>query len=94
MVQAPPFTFWNVVYTAIGAAIFWGKWGRHRLRPYGLAWIIEQVIKNERWQSGIEFLVFIILGCVVGIGIVQPTSAMQALTAGFGWTGLFARQGK
>jgi hypothetical protein len=92
MFQAPAFSFWNIAFTAIGASIFWGKWGRTRLRPYVLSDLIGFLTTNERWRGFLEFAVFLILGCIVGIGVVQPSTATQALTAGFGWTGLFARQ--
>jgi hypothetical protein len=40
----------------------------------------------------IEFLVFLALGCIVGIGFTNPSNPQQALTAGMGWTGVFVRR--
>ena len=79
-----------ILFTAVGAAALWAKWGRQKLRVWLFSDLIELVPVNERWRPLIEFLVFISLGCVVGIGFVNPSTPAQALTAGFGWTGLFA----
>ncbi len=92
MFQIPHFGFWNVIFTAVGASVFWGTWGRTKLKPYVLADWIALLPVDVKWQCAIEFTVFIALGCLVGIAVVQPTTATQALTAGFGWTGLFARK--
>jgi len=87
MFQAPSFTFWNVVFTAIGAAVFWGKFGRGRLRAYLLSDLLNLFPWNPSWRAAAEFLLFVALGCIVGIAVVQPSNATQALAAGLGWTG-------
>lgn len=84
-------SFWIVVYTAIGVAVFWGKWGRTRLRPYVLADLLALLGLKGPVRSAVEFSVFLVLGCLVGIGIVEPKTPAQALAAGFGWTGAFSR---
>ena len=84
------FTPGNVLFTAIGAAVYWAKAGRTNLRPYLLPAVIAVLGVRGRWRSFIEFMVFIIIGCVVGIGVVEPRNATQGLTAGFAWTGFFA----
>ncbi len=92
MFEVPSFTFWNVVFTAVGAAVFWGKWGRTRLRAYLLSDLVNLLNIDDEWRSAIEFLIFLTLGCLVGIGVVRPTTPTQALTAGFGWTGFFTHR--
>jgi hypothetical protein len=87
--QIPSFTFWNIVFTAIGVAVFWGKWGRTRLKAYVLSDLVNLIPVGAKQRAAIEFLVFLVLGCLVGIGVVQPTTPAQALTAGLGWTGFF-----
>jgi hypothetical protein len=89
--QIPTFTFWNVAFTAIGVAIFWGKWGRTKLKAYVLSDIVNLLPVDDKWRSAIEFVVFVAFGCLVGIGVTQPTTAAQALTAGLGWTGFVTR---
>lgn len=89
--EIPPFTFSNVLYTAIGAAIFWTKWGRTKLRAFALSDIIELFYeKDSKRAVALEFIIFIALGCIVGIGLTEPGNARQAFAAGMGWTGLFA----
>ena len=91
MFNNPHFTVWNIVYTAIGAAVFWGVWGRTKLKPYILSDVIE-LLPWKKYHPLLEFLMFLIIGCVVGIGFADPTNPRQALTAGFGWTGAIARR--
>jgi hypothetical protein len=84
------FTFANIVYTAIGASVYWAKAGRTRLRPYVLPDLLRAVGVRGKWRAVLELGVFIVIGCVVGVGVVDPRNATQALTAGFAWTGFFA----
>ena len=84
------FTVSNVVYTVIGAAVYWGRTGRSQLRPYVLAKLIDRAGLAKTPRVFIEFFVFVALGCIVGIGMVDPRNAVQALTAGFAWTGAIA----
>lgn len=88
----PSFGFWNIVFTAIGAAVFWGKWGRTKLQAYVLSDVLNLLPLETKARSAIEFFIFLILGCLVSIAVVQPHNPTQALTAGFGWTGLFAHR--
>jgi hypothetical protein len=90
--QIPSFTFWNIVFTAIGVAVFWGKWGRTKLKAYVLSDLVNLIPVDENWRAAIEFLIFLVLGCLVGIGVAQPTTPTQALSAGLGWTGFFTHQ--
>ncbi len=79
----------NVIFTAIGAAVLWSKWGRKQLEPYLLPHLVSAFVSNEKTRVVVEFLMFIALGCVVGIGVCTPDNPRQALAAGFGWTGFF-----
>lgn len=93
MFTAPIFEFWAVVYTAAGATVFWGKWGRTRLRPFLLATVMDYFFsskKLEKLRQLIEFLIFISFGVLVGVGLTEPHNVTQALAAGLGWTGLVA----
>jgi hypothetical protein len=83
------FTLANVVYTAIGASVFWAKAGRTGLRPYLLPELVRACGVKGKSRTLVEFLLFVITGCVVGIGVVSPVNATQALTAGFAWTSFF-----
>jgi hypothetical protein len=79
-----------IVYTAIGAAVIWGKMGHKELRAYVLSDFVRMVPIRPNFQSILEFLVFVTLGCAVGIGVAQPVNARQALTAGIAWTSFFS----
>ena len=88
--ESNSFTFWNVAFAAIGAAALWGKQGRTELKAYVLSDIVRLFLKG-RLRILVEFLIFVVLGCLVGIAVVEPTNARQAITAGFAWTAVFAR---
>jgi hypothetical protein len=88
--ENPPFHTWSVIYTALGVILFWSKWGREKVKAYYLSELVETFVKNERAQMVIELLLFVSIGCLVGIGIVRPQNIPQALSAGLGWTGLVA----
>jgi hypothetical protein len=89
----PQFTTWNVVYTAIGAAVFWGRNGKTKLKVYYLSHVLDLLeVPTGRWRNCAEFCIFIVLGCIVGIGIVKPGTGAQALTAGFAWTTFIAKR--
>jgi hypothetical protein len=87
----PTYDGWAMFYTAIGAAIFWGKWGRTRLRPFLLAPIMDFCFRNKKHEKArvlIEFMIFIALGVLIGVGFAEPSNIQQAIAAGLGWTGL------
>jgi hypothetical protein len=88
--ENPSFHLWSVIYTALGATLFWSKWGREKLKAYFLSELIEMFVKSDRARMVIELIVFVSLGCLVGIGIVRPQNIPQAFSAGLGWTGLVA----
>lgn len=88
----PGFDLWIIIYTAIGVTVFWGKWaGRDRLRPYLLSDLLEALGIPLPVRTVMEFLIFLVLGFTVAIGVVAPQTPIQAITAGFGWTGVFAQ---
>ncbi len=90
MFDNPNFTAWNVIYTAIGAMVLWGTWGKTKLRAFVLSNIVRLFLTG-RAETVVEFSIFVIVGCVVGIGLVKPVNPQQAITAGLAWTGAFVR---
>lgn len=90
MFENPSFHLWSVIYAALGATLFWSKWGRERLRAYYLSELVEILVKDERARIAIELVLFVTIGCLVAVGIVRPQNIPQAFTAGLGWTGLVA----
>jgi hypothetical protein len=91
--EVPHFSFWTVFYTAVGAAIFWGRTGRTKLRVYYLSYVFDMINFPEGLsRQVIEFSIFIVFGCLIGIGIAKPSTVAQALTAGFAWTSFVAKR--
>jgi hypothetical protein len=82
---------WVIAFTASGAIVYWCKWGPNKLRAFALSAIVDLLPVSALWKSIIEVLVFTALGCFIGIGLLQPINAPQAVTAGFAWTGAFAK---
>ena len=74
---------------ALGAAGLFNKMGRRGIRPYVLPQLTD-LIPNRMARNVVEYIVFVGLGCVVGLFFVAPNTAIQAFSAGLGWTGLLA----
>jgi hypothetical protein len=91
--QAPHFTFWTTVYTALGAMFFWTRTGRAKLKVYALSWLFDILkVPDSGKRQVVEFIIFIVFGCLIGIGIANPATVAQAVTAGFAWTGFVAKR--
>jgi hypothetical protein len=92
--QAPHFTFWTTAYTALGSMFFWSRTGRTKLKVYVLSSMFDTFgVPDGPWRQLGEFMIFIMFGCLIGIGIANPTTVAQAVTAGFAWTGFVAKRG-
>ena len=92
--EVPHFTVWTTIYTAIGAAVFWGRAGRTKLKVYYLSYLFDMLrFPDGPLRQVVEFMIFIICGCLIGIGIAKPNTVAQALTAGFAWTSFVAKRG-
>jgi hypothetical protein len=89
--EMPSYTVWKVAFTAIGASVYWGLAGRTKLKPFLLPDVLPR-LPWEQAQAILEFLVFVTMGCLVGIAFTDPSNARQAITAGMGWTGVLARR--
>lgn len=85
------FSYANVIFASVGAAVFWGLNGRTKLRAFVLRDLVDLLSLSENARVATEFIIFVILGTLIGVAVTQPMSATQAITAGFAWTGLFAR---
>lgn len=90
MFDNPSFTFWNIIYTAIGASVLWGTWGKTKLKAFVLSNILKLFLTG-RTATVVEFLIFVVLGTLIGIGIAKPQNPQQAITAGLAWTSVLAR---
>lgn len=91
MFEAPTFEFWPTFYTAVGVSILWARMGYRRVRVYALSELVEQFRLSQKVNVIIQFCVFLALGIVVAVALVEPTSPPQAFAAGLGWTALLAQ---
>lgn len=91
MFETPTYDLWAVLYTAVGATSVWARLGRKKMRVFALSRLIEGLDFSDKTKLIAEFCIFVSMGVVVGVGVVQPTTAAQALAAGMGWTGLLAQ---
>ena len=91
MFEVPTFEIWAVVFTGLGAIVVWGRLGPKKIRVFALSRLIEALGFTDRRLMFAEFFVFVGLGIVVGVAVVQPTTVPQALAAGMGWTGLLSQ---
>lgn len=76
------------IYAAVGATILWAKMRRSKRDIYGLTEITKQYIPNEKVRIIVELAIFLIIGCLVSVGVINPSTPAQAFAAGLGWTGL------
>lgn len=82
------------VITALGSALLWGRLGRTKVRAYVLSPWLDTFMKKQGFlRVTVEFVLFVLVGTVLGLGMCDPVSFAQALAAGFGWTSLVAKQG-
>jgi hypothetical protein len=79
------------ICVALGVIMLWAKTSKAQRKVYGLSDLVSNLITHEKVRSFIELLIFVALGCTVSMLIISPSTRMQALAAGFGWTGLATR---
>ena len=85
------FEFDVTFFTALGAIVAWGRLGAQGIRVYALSRLVESIVAEQRIRIILEFLVFVTIGALVGVVVVEPKTGVQAIAAGLGWTGLLAR---
>ena len=93
MFQMPTFEIAPMAFTALGATIVWARLGPEKVRVFALSRLVEGLGIADRTKLLTEFFIFVTLGVVVGVAVVQPTTVTQALAAGMGWTGLLSQPG-
>jgi hypothetical protein len=83
-----------ILFTGLGAAIFWGRNGRKKLKVFVLSDLFDALKFDEKspWRVVIEFVLFVTFGILIGIGGIAPTTIPQALTAGIAWTGMVSKR--
>ena len=84
-------------FTAIGVIVLFSKSAGPGTRPYVLASITDKVFRSEDpgWlllKEFTEFVIFVVLGVLIAVGLTHPSTSQQAIAAGLGWTGLLTQQ--
>lgn len=80
---------WGLVfYVAVGTILCYAKMKHDQRRVYALTEVIEQLVGNHKLKVLLELFVFVLLGCVLSMGIIGPSTVPQAFAAGLAWTGL------
>lgn len=78
------------VYAACGVLILWSKSKAANRGVYGLTDLVNRFIpeKYETTRSIVEVICYLSIGCLLSMGVFNPTTPGLALAAGLGWTGL------
>jgi hypothetical protein len=86
------FQLWFHVFCAfLGAGLLYMQWGRSKLKAYAFEHLLDMFEMNERTHIRFAFLIFVVFGTFVAMLFAQPSTGMQAFSAGLGWTGLVAK---
>jgi hypothetical protein len=88
------FTPTMILFTGLGAAIFWGRNGRKKLKVFVLSDLFDslQFREDSKFRVISEFVLFVTFGILIGVGAIGPTTIPQALTAGIAWTGMVSKR--
>lgn len=86
----PAFSWLAVLYVSVGAALLWAKLGAEARKVFVLDDLLGATGMSRFWSTALGLVVFVLLGCVVAIGTVDPKTPMQAVVAGMGWTGMLS----
>ena len=85
---------WNIfpmwIFAVVGVAVSWCKLRANQRTIYGLSAVVELFFSDNRTRNVIELLIFVVIGCLVSLGITKPTNEAQALAAGLAWTGMLS----
>jgi hypothetical protein len=81
---------WVIFFMVAGISGYWSRWGYERTKIFGLSPIVAMLPCQERTQTAVTFVLFLVVGSIVGLALVRPINVAQSLTAGFAWTGFFA----
>jgi hypothetical protein len=78
------------IYAAVGSTILWAKMKANQRAVYGLTDLVAIFVPKEwpRVRGTIEILIYLSLGTLITIAVINPGTPAQAFAAGLGWTGL------
>lgn len=90
MFEIPNFELPAVLFTAFGVVLLWARLGHNQIRIFALSKLVDQLPCSKNTALVLELVVFSVIGVIVAISFIKPTSAAQAIAAGMGWTGLLS----
>lgn len=76
------------LYASVGIVILWGKMKKNQRGVYALTELISQLVSNAKMRACLELAMFLVIGSIVSIGVIDPSTPAQAFAAGLGWTSL------
>lgn len=79
-----------VVSVLIGAILYWNRAGKGGRRSFLLLRSLTQLIPHRQWREAADMLVFVVIGCIIVLLVVEPSTPQQGFAAGLGWTGLLS----
>jgi hypothetical protein len=80
-----------ILFAAVGVAISFAKAGGQQRTIYGLSAVVAKFVADTERRAALEVIIFLIIGCLLSLGIAQPTNPAQAFAAGVAWTSLASR---
>jgi uncharacterized membrane protein YbjE (DUF340 family) len=79
--------------TAFGSALLYARWshagsGQIQVKALGFESLIKYLPLSVGQRRFVSFLIFVMIGGIVGMVMAEPLNGRQAIAAGFGWTAL------
>jgi hypothetical protein len=93
MIEIQQVPLWQLyANVALGAIVLWIKLNKSHKKVHGLSDVLDALLPNSpRLATLCQFLVFVVLGTLVGKLAVEPYTQMQAFAGGVAWSRLAAK---
>lgn len=77
-----------VVYVLAGVLLSFSRAKEGDRKIYGLSNFLQRFIAHPKRLLAAEAIAFLVLGCMISVGVTNPATIPQALAAGLAWTGV------
>lgn len=77
-----------IVFVLAGVLLSFSRAKEGDRKIFGVSNFLERFISHPQRLLAAEAVAFLILGCMISIGVTNPTTIPQALAAGLAWTGV------
>lgn len=79
-------------FCCVGSLVLWMKSKAHVKQANSLGDIVDHLFpSSQRAGALVKFLVFVLFGGFIGVLVVTPVTAVQAMSAGVAWSRLAAK---